>query len=76
MMDAFEDEIDRVEVQLRTFSWLISRLGDADMCDDYAFGLYLIGESIADGLKAIRGKIREEKIREVTDAAVGHGDGQ
>jgi hypothetical protein len=52
------DDIRNVEVQLRTLSWLMGHLGKADLDEEYAYGLYLLGNTIADHVKTLENKIR------------------
>jgi hypothetical protein len=48
------DDIHDVEVQLRTFPRLLEGLGNLDMDDDTAYGLYLFGNMIVDNVKTIK----------------------
>ena len=55
------DDIHDVQILLRTFSWLLGRLGNSDMCDDYAYGLNMFANMIANSVKDIEDKIRMGK---------------
>jgi len=59
-----------VEVQIRTFSWLLGKLGKEDegVEGDNAYGLYLIGNMIADNVKAVGDRIREDENKEKVNA--------